>query len=164
MGGFTPIKFVVKENKDQVWKMYFDGSCSKEESGARIAFISPDGATFKYSFKSMFECTNNIAEYEALLTEHNVATKHGIKFLSVFGDSELVISQIKQKYASKHLALKQYRDVVWDTMELFDAFQISWIGRSKNIMADFLANVALKENDITWNGVSEMEIKVFCSR
>ncbi|XP_059076478.1 uncharacterized protein LOC131875815 [Cryptomeria japonica] len=151
----TPIESSVKENKDQVWRMYFDGSCSKEGSGARIIFISPDGEMFKYSFKLIFECTNNIAEYEALLTGLNVATKHGIKLLSVFGDSELVISQIKQKYASKHLRLKQYRDAVWDTIELFDAFQISWIDRSNNIMADFLANVSLKGNDITLNGVSE---------
>lgn len=80
--------------------------------------------------------------------------------LSVFGDSELIVSQIKEKCASKHLRLRQYRNAEWDIIELFDAFQISWIDRSKNIMEDFLASVALKENDVTLNGVSEVEIKV----
>lgn len=77
-----------------------------------ILFISPSGETFKYSFKLMFECTNNIVEYEALITGLNLEVKHGIKILSVFEDSELIVSQIKEKYASKHIKLKQYRIAV----------------------------------------------------
>lgn len=49
---------------------------------------------------------------------------------------------------------------MWDTIKLFDAFQINWVDRSKNIMADFLVNIALKENDVTLNGILEVEIKV----
>lgn len=139
-----PIESFIKETNNQVWRMYFDGSCSKEGSGAGILFISPSGETFKYSFKLIFEYINNIAEYEALITGLNLAVKHGIKILSVFGDSELIVSQIKEKYASKHIRLKQYRNAVWDTIVLFDAFQINWVDRSKNIMADFLANYYTK--------------------
>lgn len=111
--------------------MYFDGSCIKEGNGDGVLFTSPNGETFKYSFKLIFECTNNIAEYEALLTRLNLVVKCGIKFLSVFRDSELIVSQIKEKYASKHLRLRKYRNAVWDTIELFDAFQINWIDRLK---------------------------------
>lgn len=64
----SPIQSCIKETNDQVRHMYFDGSCSKEGSGAGILFISPRGETFKYSFKLIFECTNNIVEYEALIT------------------------------------------------------------------------------------------------
>ena len=33
---------VVGDSEDHfVWKMYFDGACSKEGSGAGIVFISP---------------------------------------------------------------------------------------------------------------------------
>lgn len=45
--GLTPIESTVKKSKDQVWKMYFEGSCNKEGSGVGIVFISPDGETFK---------------------------------------------------------------------------------------------------------------------
>lgn len=91
----SPIESCTKETNDQVWRMYFDGLYSKEGSGAGILFISPR-ETFKYSFKLIFECTNNIAEYEALITGLNLVVKHGIKILSVFGDSELIVSQIKE--------------------------------------------------------------------
>lgn len=118
----SPIQSCIKETNDQAWSMYFDGSCSKEESGVGILFISPSREMFKYSFKLLFECTNNIAEYEALITRLNLAAKHGIKILSVFGDSELIVSQVKGKYASKHIRLKQYRNAVWDTIEIFSFF------------------------------------------
>jgi len=86
--------------------MYFDGACSKEGSGAGIVFLSPTGKLLQFSFLLRFACTNNIAEYEALLLGLNVALKHGIKMLKVFGDSELVVSQIRDKYASKNKRLK----------------------------------------------------------
>lgn len=38
-------------------------------------------------------------------------------------------------------------------------FSIDWIERAKTIMADFLANVALKSGDITLVGMSQVEIK-----
>jgi hypothetical protein len=52
-----------------------------------------------------------------------------------------------------------YKHAIWDQLEMFDAFDITWIERSKNIMADFLANVALKNNDLTLHGVSILEVK-----
>lgn len=44
-------------------------------------------------------------------------------------------------------------------IEHFGAFSINWIERSKNIMADVLANVALNNDDITLTGISIVEIK-----
>jgi ribonuclease HI len=50
-----------------VWKMYFDGACSREGSGAGIVFISPTKEVILMSYKLEFDTTNNISEYEALL-------------------------------------------------------------------------------------------------
>ncbi|HEX4849369.1 MAG TPA: ribonuclease HI family protein, partial [Puia sp.] len=119
-------KNVCIEELDQqgLWTMFFDGACAKEGSGAGVIFLSPTGKLLKFSFLLRFDCTNNIAEYEALLLGLNIALKHGIKMLRVFGDSELIVSQIRDKYASKNKRLKQYKHAVWDTIELFDAFSI----------------------------------------
>lgn len=54
-------------SKDDLWTMYFDGACCKEGSEVGIRLISPSGVTYKFSFILSFPCTNNIAEYEALL-------------------------------------------------------------------------------------------------
>ena len=56
-----------KQKKEGLWTMYFDGSVENVGVGASVDIISPI-RYFKYlSYKLTFECTNNIAEYEALL-------------------------------------------------------------------------------------------------
>ena len=89
-----------------LWTMFFDGASSKEGAGARVVFVSPEKNTFRYSFTLNFLCTNNIAEYEALLLGLKVSSHHGIKKLHVIGDSKLVISQIRETYTSKNKRLK----------------------------------------------------------
>ena len=92
----------VKESEDNfVWKMYFDGACSREGSVARIVFISPTKEVIPMSYKLEFDTTNNINEYEALLLGLKVAKDMGIDKLFVFGDSELIIHQIKNIYQTK---------------------------------------------------------------
>lgn len=55
--------------------------------------------------------------------------------------------------------LRQYRNIVWDSIEQFDAFRIiDWLDRSKNQVAYLLANVALSPNDITFVGISKVEV------
>ena len=104
---------VMGDNKDNfVWKMYFDGACSKEGYGAGIVFISPTKEVIPMSYKLEFDTTNNISEYEALLLVLKAARDMGIDKLSVFGDSELIIHQIKNIYQTKQQRLKQYKNEV----------------------------------------------------
>ena len=49
------------------WTIHFGGSTQLEGSGARIVLTSPRGDKFCYVLRLMFPCTNNVAEYEALL-------------------------------------------------------------------------------------------------
>ena len=49
----------------------------------------------KLKLQLCFNYTNNMAEYEACIMGLRAAIDLRIKFLSVFGDSALVISQIK---------------------------------------------------------------------
>ena len=49
------------------WTIHFDGSRQLEGSGAGVVLTSPQGDKFCYVLRLMFPCTNNAAEYEALL-------------------------------------------------------------------------------------------------
>lgn len=69
------------------WQLYFDGSYTQHGSGARILFITPQGHTIPKAYKLCFPCTNNIAEYEALVTGIKMVVEWNIKKLQVFGDS-----------------------------------------------------------------------------
>ena len=50
-----------------LWKVTFDGAVCKEGAGAGVWMQLPNGEILSYSFKFAYECTNNEAEYEALM-------------------------------------------------------------------------------------------------
>ena len=89
-----------------LWTLFFYGSCCKYGSSVGIFLISPIGITYKFSFTLSFPCTNNIAEYDALLLGLKLVHKHGIKFLQAIGDYELVVAQVRSIYVSKNKRLK----------------------------------------------------------
>ena len=61
--------------------------------------------------------TNNTKEYEALILGLRAAKDLRIQQLSVNGDSELVVQQVKDKYQVKHDLLKVYRNEAWDMID-----------------------------------------------
>ena len=67
----------------------------------------------------------------------------GIQYISIFGDFELIIGQIKNHCQTKHLRLRSYRNEVWDLIEnYFEAFNLQFILREGNRLADSLAVAA----------------------
>ena len=52
---------------DKPWHLYFDGSRSKEGAGVGCMLLDPAGNKFMLSCRLEFLCTNNTAEYEALI-------------------------------------------------------------------------------------------------
>lgn len=52
----------------QPWKLYFDGSYTRDGSRTSILSITPQGDIIPKSYRLTFPCTNNIAEYEVLIT------------------------------------------------------------------------------------------------
>ena len=139
--------------------MYFDGACSKEGNGVGVIFVSPLGKMFKYSFLLNFECTSYVAEYEALIIGLNIAKVYGIKLLSILGDLDLIVSQIRHKFATRKPNLKQYINYVWDLIEFFDAFSIKWIDRSNNYLTAIMANLQIKQIDLPFDVVVQVEMK-----
>jgi len=51
----------------QIWSLYFDGSKSREGVGVGCVLINPTGNKKFIAFRLYFECTNNKAEYNALM-------------------------------------------------------------------------------------------------
>ena len=73
-----------KEQEDELWQLYFDGSSCKEGAGAGVLLISPGGETVKWMYKLEFITTNNTAEYEALLLGLKAAKDLGIQHIAAF--------------------------------------------------------------------------------
>jgi ribonuclease HI len=59
--------------------MYFDGSYTLKGAGAGVVLIPPEGDMLKYAIQIEFHGTNNIAEYEGLVTGLQPAKELGIQ-------------------------------------------------------------------------------------
>jgi ribonuclease HI len=72
--------------------MYFDGSLMKMGAGAGLLFISPLRVHMRYIIWLHFLASNNVAEYEVLITGLRIAVELGVRHLDVQGDSQLIIN------------------------------------------------------------------------
>ena len=78
------------------WTMVFDGASNALGNGIGDVSISPQGCHMPLTSRLCFDCTNNMAEYEACIMGIRAGIDLRIKFLSVYGDSALVFSQIRE--------------------------------------------------------------------
>ena len=105
---------------------------------------NPDGDKTMLTRRLEFECTNNTAEYKALIQGLYKEIRLNVKYLHIFGDSEILIRQVHNTIHCLSGHLKHYQSFVQDLTEHFIAFNISSIPRLQNASADLLANVASK--------------------
>ena len=64
---WTEIQVAPSMAETKYWTMHFDGSRQLQGSGAGVVLTSPKGDKLRYVLQIHFNCTNNVAEYEALL-------------------------------------------------------------------------------------------------
>jgi ribonuclease HI len=142
------------DNKEHLfegyWRMSFDGACSRSRSGVGIVLVSPEKIMHPHAIRLEFPCTNNEAEYEALIQGMIIAQKMRIEHLIVTSDFELVINQVIQRYIINKERLKLYFKRVNELMEYFISFNISFIPRDKNqkVYSLALATSLSNPNDI----------------
>ena len=115
-----------------------------EGSGAGCVPIDPKKNKHFLSCRLEFECTNNTAEYEALVQGLRKAIELKVENLKVYGDSEIIVKQIRNQIHCISPHLKAYQNEVWDLLKFFYAFNIVSIPRLKNVAADLLATSAAR--------------------
>ncbi|XP_077249107.1 uncharacterized protein LOC143888538 [Tasmannia lanceolata] len=75
------------------WTMYFDGASNSKGKGVGIVLISSRDEHIPISIKLNFDCTNNVAEYEACIAGLEAALSLEVQDLDVYRDSLLIICQ-----------------------------------------------------------------------
>ncbi|XP_071923149.1 uncharacterized protein [Coffea arabica] len=124
------------------WSMYFDGAAHRDGVGAGVIFYTPEADILSYSFTLTRRCSNNMAEYQALILGFETAIDMKRLHLKIYGDSKLVVNQFLSIYDIKKPELIPYYKYARQLMGYLDNVTIEHIPRNFNQQADFLAKLA----------------------
>ncbi|XP_073304600.1 uncharacterized protein [Primulina huaijiensis] len=125
------------------WELKFDGSSTETAAGAGIVITSPRGVKTALSFNLGFPCTNNQAEYEALVIGLEILKDLWAKELLILGDSQLVLKQLLGEFKCTSLSLAPYYTAASQLLDDFEEVSLVHVPRPENWEADELAHVAL---------------------
>ncbi|XP_012453479.1 uncharacterized protein LOC105775513 [Gossypium raimondii] len=143
------------------WKLNFDGASNAVRNGIGAVLISPNGDHYPFTSKLDFDCTNNMVKYEACIMGIRAAIERKIKTLEVYGDSALVIYQLKGEWETRNLKLISYRKLVLKLTEEFDDITFRYLPRYENQMPNALATLAsmIKVNKL--EDMKPIQISIF---
>jgi ribonuclease HI len=130
-------------NKDaKAWTMFSDGSWGTFGAGATVVLVAPSKVRTCYAAKLDFSCTNNIAEYEALLLRLWKLRAMGIRRAILKTDSQVISGHVDKSSKARDPKLEKYLDTVRRLEASFEGFSVKNIPRGENEHADLLAKSA----------------------
>lgn len=122
--------------------LYSDGASrgNPGEGGAGVVITDNMGnEVFSKGFY-LGPCTNNEAEYKALIIGLAEASGGECDNINIFLDSQLIVRQINGEYQVKNKNLLLLYEQVMDLLTFFRKYRVEHIPRSQNTRADQLAN------------------------
>ncbi len=122
-----------------------DGGSRGNPGPAAVGVVvrNADGEVIADAAEPIGNATNNVAEYRALIRGIELAAEHGATELSLLGDSELVVKQIRGEYKVKDANLKPLHAQARQALSAFSDWTFEHVRREQNAEADALVNQAL---------------------
>jgi ribonuclease HI/probable phosphoglycerate mutase len=129
------------------FNLYTDGACrgNPGAGGAGIVLTDERGNTVSAVKHFLGHCTNNVAEYRALIHGLDEALSRRCGKLRIYLDSELLVNQIRGRYRVKNAGLLPLMREVRERLARLDAWTVEHVYRERNKLADALANEAIDE-------------------
>jgi ribonuclease HI len=126
----------------EAWTVFCDGSWGTFGAGAAAVLVAPSKVKTCYATKLDFSCTNNIAEYKALLLGLRKLWAMGIRRAILKTDSQVISGHVDKSSKARDPKLEKYLDTVRRLEAFFEGFSVKNIPRGKNEHADLLAKSA----------------------
>jgi ribonuclease HI len=101
-----------EKNDAEAWTVFCDGSWGTFGAGAAAVLISPSKIKTCYAARLDFNCTNNIAEYEALLLGLRKLKAMGIIREILKSDSQVISGHVDKSSKTRDPKLEKYMDAV----------------------------------------------------
>ena len=127
---------------------YFDGGARSNPgpAGYGVFIVDDHGAVMAELYEPLGIATNNVAEYRGLIAALQWAADRELKQVTVKGDSQLIIEQMRGNYKVKHEGLKPlYLRARLLVMQIGDV-RFEHVRREQNTEADRLSNLAMDAN------------------
>lgn len=115
------------------------------EAGAGIHLLDDNAEEIAAKGFYLGKCTNNMAEYKALILGLTEAKKFGNKEIAIYLDSELIVRQLQGQYKVKDAKLKPLYAEVMELLAGFKSYKVGHVPRKENQRADQLANQGIDE-------------------
>jgi ribonuclease HI len=128
----------------EAWTVFCDGSWGTFGAGAAAVLVAPSKVKTCFAVKLDFSCTNNIAEYEALLLWLWKLRAMGIRRAILKTDSQVIAGHVDKSSKARDLKLEKYLDAVRRLEAFFEGFSVKNIPRGENEHADLLAKSAAR--------------------
>jgi ribonuclease HI len=140
---WTPGAQEEETNNDvEAWIVFCDGSWGTFDVGAAAVLVVPSKIRTCYAAKLDFSCTNNIAEYEALLLGLWKLRAMGIRRAILKTDSQVISGHVDKSSKARDPKLEKYLDTVRRLKASFEGFSVKNIPRGENEHADLMAKSA----------------------
>ncbi|XP_015057637.1 uncharacterized protein LOC107003902 [Solanum pennellii] len=143
------------------WRLFFDGTENHHEKGIGLE----SGQLYPMAAKLQFNCTNNMAEYEACILGLKMAIDMNVHELLVIGDSDLLIHQVQGEWAVKNPKITPYVQYVQKLCKIFRKIKFRHTPRTQNELADALATIVsmIKHLDADCIDPLDIELKEYSS-
>jgi ribonuclease HI len=138
-----------QEHSETIWTIHCDGTWCHKGASAAVIITSPAGVKYRYTACLSFalesdRCTNNIAEYEAVILGLHKLWALEVTTCIIRIDSKVIAGQIEKEYSAKEPVLMQYLTAVRGLDKQFKGVTLQHVERNKNEEVDALAKAVAK--------------------
>lgn len=130
-------------------RLFTDGASRGNPGQAGAGAVLYDENSLELAAKSVYlgTCTNNVAEYKALLIGLQEALRLGCAELTIALDSELIVRQIQGRYKVKNETLLVLFNEVQKHLACLGKWSVVHVPRAQNARADQLANKGIDQRE-----------------
>ena len=125
------------------WIIIFDEAENHLGRGIKVVLVSECVQHHPLVTKLQFNCTNNMAKYEAYILKLKMVIDMNAYELLVIGDSDFLIHQVQGERAMKKPKITLYVQYIQKLCKKFRKIEFKQTPRTHNELADALATIAL---------------------
>jgi ribonuclease HI len=134
----------------EAWTVFCDGSWETFGAGATAVLVVPSKVRTCYAVRLDFSCTNNIAEYEALLLGLQKLKAMGIRRVILKTDSQVISGHVDKSSKARDPKLEKYLDTVRRLEASFEGFSVKISQEGKMSMQTYWPSQQHRGSPYLW--------------